>query len=113
MSFAQSALLSGEVVHKRVHRFRHRLEYRTFSLLLDLDRIEEVERQCRLFSHNRWNVLSLFSSDHADGKHNDLAQYARELVAKELANTQAGKVYLMTYPRVFGYVFNPLSVYLS
>lgn len=104
-------MLSGEVVHKRVFPIRHKLKYGTFSILLDLDNTAGVCENCRLFSYNSWNVLSFFDKDHADGTQENLAQYARTLVSEELDIQQIGKVFLMTYPRVFGYVFNPLSVY--
>lgn len=111
MKFDGSSILLGDVVHARVTPMHHKLSYRTFSILLDLENMEQVAGKCRLFSHNSWNVLSFFDQDHADAKHTNLADYARKLVKEKLSHSNIGKVYLMTYPRVFGYVFNPLSVY--
>ena len=111
MKLSSSSLLFGDVVHQRVHPVRHKLRYQTFSILLDLDDIDGVTRSCHFFSHNCWNILSFYERDHADGLQENLAQYARARVARELGIANIGKVYLMTYPRVFGYVFNPLSVY--
>ena len=111
MKFSCSSLLFGDVVHQRVQPVRHKLRYQTFSVLLDLDGIDGVTKTCHFFSHNRWNILSFFERDHADGLQQNLAHYARDRVARELGIANIGKVYLMTYPRVFGYVFNPLSVY--
>ncbi len=111
MKLSRSSLLFGDVVHQRVQPVRHKLRYQTFSVLLDLDDIDGATASCHLFSHNRWNILSFFERDHADGLHENLAHYARDRVARELDIKNIGKVFLMTYPRVFGYVFNPLSVY--
>lgn len=104
-------LLTGAVVHQRVHPLRHRLRYRVFSVLVDLDQIESAASVCRLFSHNRWNLLSLHDSDLADGQQHDLAGHARRLVAAKHPELAIDRVLLLTYPRVLGYVFNPLSVY--
>lgn len=109
--FGEPAILKGSVVHQRVQPVAHRLEYRVFSLLLDLDRLDEAGKGRRLFSVDRFNLLSFHRRDVADGATSDLAAHARRLVADELAITNIRSVWLLTYPRVLGYVFNPLSVY--
>ena len=38
-----SAIYHGQVVHERLRPRRHRLRYRVFSLLLDLDELPELE----------------------------------------------------------------------
>lgn len=111
MMGSAAQLLTGAVVHQRVHPLRHRLRYRVFSVLVDLDRLEDAAGSCRLFSHNRWNLLSFHDSDLADGRQHDLAGHARDLVAAKYPELAIRRVLLLTYPRVLGYVFNPLSVY--
>lgn len=106
-----SSIVRGHVTHQRVSPVRHKLRYGVFSLLVDLDAINDLDRNCRLFSHNRSNLLSFHDRDLADGRHTNLASYARDLVKKELEIQASGPIHLLTYPRVLGYVFNPLSVY--
>ncbi|MEX0347317.1 MAG: DUF1365 domain-containing protein [Rhizobiaceae bacterium] len=110
MSFPKPALFSGTVLHRRVFPKWHSLRYRAFSVLLDLDHIGSFANSCRLFSHNRWNILSIHDRDHADGETPDLAWFVRDIVRRRL-DLRAERVLMFTFPRVLGYVFNPLTVY--
>ncbi len=101
----RSALYTGAVVHERLRPRAHRLRYRVFSLLLDLDELPALHRRLRLFSVGRANVLSLREGDHGDGGAGTL----RERVDAWMR--PAARVRLLTMPRLFGYAFNPLSVY--
>lgn len=107
----RTCLYTGTVVHKRLSPKKHAFAYRVFCLHLDLDEINEVARNCRLFSRNRLNVLSFHDRDHGRGDGSDVAASVRELL-RDADLTECGvRVSLLCYPRVFGYVFNPLSVY--
>ena len=63
----RSALYVGAVLHRRLRPFMHRLRYRVFWILFDLDEIEQLPRRLLLFSHNRFNALSFYDTDHGDG----------------------------------------------
>ena len=54
-------------MHRRFFPVQYRFVYRVFSLLLDLDRLDEVARRCRLFSHNAFNLFSFHDRDHGAG----------------------------------------------
>ncbi|TCD12333.1 DUF1365 domain-containing protein [Oricola cellulosilytica] len=105
-------LYPGKVMHARLMPFGHRFTYRVFSLLIDLDRLSEAEGMSRLFSVNRRNFVSFHERDHLDEKANrdGLRSYVDRLLGNAGANP-AGRIQLLCYPRIFGYVFNPLSVY--
>lgn len=105
------AVYAGPVMHRRMRPRAHRLRYRIFMLLLDLDRIDEAAAGCRLFSRNRFNLLSFHDRDHGDGTGAPLrAQIEGHLRDAGLKDT-AASIRLLTMPRVLGYVFNPISVY--
>jgi len=104
-----SCLYEGEVMHRRAQPF-HKLRYRVFSLLVDLDELPALERRLRLFSHNRFNLLSLYDRDH--GRRDGSAPRAwvdAALAANGIA--PCARVALLCFPRLLGYVFNPLSIY--
>lgn len=105
-----SALYAGKVVHARLRPRRHRLTYRVFSLLLDLDEIGELSRRLRLFAHNYPAVFSFHDRDHGDGSGNLRAWVDAQLGAAGIA-LAAPKITMLCYPRIFGYVFNPLTVW--
>ena len=104
-------LCRGEVVHKRLRPKPHALRYRVFALLLDLDRIGEAESGCRWLSHNRFNLLSVHDCDYGDGQGGALADDLRRLFAAGGHDTGGCRILLLTYPRLLGYVFNPLSTF--
>ena len=109
-----SALYVGSVMHQRLRPARHRLRYRMFSLLLDLDELPALARRMRLFSLNRFNLFSLHERDYGDLAGRDADDGLRAYVDRQLRDAglpAAGAVRLLTMPRILGYAFNPLSVY--
>ncbi|MFC7052799.1 DUF1365 domain-containing protein [Hansschlegelia quercus] len=99
------------VRHSRLKPKRHRFAYKVFSLLIDVDRLEEAGGLSRLFSVGRFNLTSFRESDHGPGDGSPLGAYVRTLLARESVDLAGGRVLLLCYPRILGYVFNPLSVY--
>lgn len=106
-----SGLYAGRVMHQRVRPRRHRLDYSMFSLLLDLDEIDGLDRKLSLFSRNRFNLFSFFDRDYGaePGKPIRL-QIEGHLCAAGL-QPDGGPIRVLTMPRILGYVFNPLSVF--
>ncbi len=105
------AIPRHRVMHQRLRPRRHRLRYRIFSLLLDLDELDGLAARLWLFSHNRFNLFSFADRDHGNGSTEPLrAQIEHQLTAAGIA-PDGGPIRLLTMPRVLGYVFNPLSVY--
>jgi DUF1365 family protein len=106
-----SALYAGHVMHRRLRPRGHRLRYRIFSLLLDLDEIDEVSAGLRLFSRNRFNLFAFHDRDYGAGTAEPLrAQVERHLATAGL-EADGGPIRLLTMPRILGFAFNPLSVY--
>ncbi|MEJ8851585.1 DUF1365 domain-containing protein [Variovorax rhizosphaerae] len=103
-----SALYTGSVMHQRLRPRRHRLRYRVFSLLVDLDELPALSRRLRLFSLNRFNLFSLHERDYGDGR--GLREHI-DCKLREAGMSEGGPVSLLTMPRILGYAFNPLSVY--
>lgn len=106
-------IYTGHVVHKRLRPRPHALSYGVFSLLLDLDQLDAVALQSRLFSRNRFNLLSFYDSDHGPGDATPLQQHARDVFKASGLDTAGLQILFLAYPRVLGYVFNPLSVYYA
>ncbi len=106
-----SALYRGRVVHRRRRPRDHRLSYRVFWLLLDLDEIDDLDRRLRLFSRNRFNLLSFHDRDHGDGSGSALRPQVEAWIKRAGIDLDGGPIRLLTMPRVLGYVFNPISLY--
>ena len=107
----QSAIYRGEVVHERLRPKRHRLRYGVFSLLLDLDELPLLDRRFRLFGYNRWAPFSFHDRDHGPASGEPLRPWIEARLRDAGLQPDGGAIRLLCYPRVFGYVFNPLSVY--
>lgn len=106
----RSGLYLGHVMH---HRFRpkvHRFTYPVFSILIDIDEMEQLEQSSRWFSLNRFNLFSFHEKDHGDGK-GDLRQHIVKLLQQHGSSAGQQRIEVLCYPRILGYVFNPLSVY--
>jgi DUF1365 family protein len=105
-----SALYSGALMHARLRPRRHRLRYRMYSLLLDLDALSDTVRSLRWLSLNRFNLFSFCEKDHGAGTPLGLAAWVRAQL-RDAGLPHDGSILLLTMPRILGYAFNPLSVY--
>jgi DUF1365 family protein len=108
---AAAALYFGEVMHARLKPMGHRFSYRVMSLLIDLDRLEAAGRQSPLFGVNRAALYSFRESDHGERDGSRLRLYVQRRAAERGVDLTGGRVLLLCYPRLFGFTFNPLSVY--
>jgi DUF1365 family protein len=108
-----AALYFGKVMHARLKPIGHRFSYRVMSLLIDLDRLGAADRQSRLFGVNRAAPYSFHEADHGARDGSSLRLYAQLRAAERGIDLTGGRVLLLCYPRLFGYTFNPLSVYFG
>ena len=106
-----SCIYSGFVTHRRFKPKRHFFNYRTFSLLIDLKEIENLGKKIKFFSHNKFNILSFYDLDHGARDGSSLTDWVNKTLEKAKINIGSGTIKLLCYPRFFGYVFNPLSIF--
>ena len=83
----------------------------SFPLLLDLDELEELDRSLKLFGHNRRAVFNFDDRDHGSGERSGLKDWVRGQLEAAGLWSPGMRIAVLCYPRVFGYVFNPLTVY--
>tara|TARA_Y100000590_G_scaffold443277_2_gene572497 strand:- start:528 stop:1298 length:771 start_codon:yes stop_codon:yes gene_type:complete len=111
MSSFSSCIYSGYVTHKRLKPKKHFFSYKTFSLLIDLDEINELEKKIKFFSYNSFNILSFYNIDHGPRDGSSLIRWVKKTLIKSKINITGLKIKLLCFPRFFGYVFNPLSIF--
>lgn len=105
------AIYVCEVMHRRTRPKPYEFRYRVFSLLLDIDRLDEDAKRLRVLSHNRVNLLTVRDRDHGPRDGSALRPWIdRQLAAAGLSDAGAD-VRLLCMPRVLGYGFDPLSVW--
>ncbi len=101
----QSWLYRGEVLHRRVRPAANAFRYGVFYLKFPLHRLGELSNA--VFSVDRFNLLSFHQADHGDG--GDLLVWVRALLKREGVDDADGEIVLQCFPRVLGFVFNPVS----
>ena len=106
-----SCIYNGVVTHKRYKPVKHFLKYKTFSFYIDLDEIKKLDKDNPIFSYNRFNIFSFYDKDHGDRDGKPLKVWVLDNLKKFNINENINKIKLLCYPRIFGYVFNPLSVF--
>jgi hypothetical protein len=122
----QSCVYECHVMHHRFAPQAHRFVYRLFLLALDLDELDTLRRRLRFFSVNRGNLFSFHESDHCPthlAPHHPSTKAVppsagaslktrvlNHLAAQGIA-LEGGRVVLVTLPRMFGYLFNPVCFY--
>ncbi len=106
------ALYVGLVLHRRQRPTPHNLKYGVYMLHSDLDRLDELDQASRLLSVNRWNLVSFREVDHGPAGEGTLAKRIRALADERGLAWDGSGLSLIAMPRLWGFVFNPLSVYL-
>ncbi len=111
MSGMQTCLYVGDVVHRRLAPVCHELRYRVYNLFADVDELPDLARRLKLFSYNRFNLFSIDDRKHGPGDGTPIREFVWSLVKAAGKADEIKRIFMFCYPRVLGYVFNPLTVY--
>ncbi|MGI9316078.1 MAG: DUF1365 domain-containing protein [bacterium] len=111
MTILESSLYDTKIHHRRRRPKKHRLKYGAFYLLLDLDELDRMHRQLKWFSYNSFNIFSFYDRDHGPGTNEALRPWIEHHLAQAGACLEGGRIQALCLPRIFGYVFNPITVY--
>ena len=111
-------LMISDIHHTRHGQPSHFLARRGLSIWIDLDQLAQANRQSHFFSVGQFNVMSFFESDYGPNFGHkkpvtSLSAYVRDMANKTLPNAHVAHVRLLTFPRIMGLSFNPLSVYVA
>lgn len=102
-------LCVGRVMHKRLRPVVHPFSYGVFFLRITVSRFNEIGN--RWLSRDRFNLLSVMTRDYGPRDGSNLEIWARELLMREGIGEADGAIVLQAFPRVLGYVFNPISIW--
>ncbi len=114
---SQPQFYLGAVFHRRLIDPKYQFSYRVFNLLVDIDQLDSLGQAHALLSHNRFNVFSFYDKDHLSGSDSTkdaqptLRQWAESGLRHHGIDLNGGRIQLFCYPRILGFVFNPLSVW--
>ncbi len=106
----ESGIYVGEVVHQRSRTFDHRLRYRLWMVLADLDELDGLQDRLHLL-RRRFGPVTLRTADHGDRSGRPLRAQVEGHLAAAGIDIAGGPIRLLTMPRILGYGFNPISIF--
>lgn len=88
---------------------RNRFRYGLYFLYLDVDAIAETAAGVRLLAHNGPGLISFHDRDHGPRDGSGLRPWIDALLAEAGIDLEGGQVMLLSFPRVLGGRFFPVS----
>ena len=76
-----------------------------------LSDLNYLNKNIKFFSYNKFNLISFFDKDHGDRDGKSLIEWVKKNLKNNKIENENIKIKLLCYPRILGYVFNPLSVF--
>lgn len=111
MNHGPATIYGSKVMHRRLGAGAYQFVYRVFSLLIDVDRLAELDTLSPLFSVNRFNLVSFHEADHLPEKSAGLREWIDAVLEGNGIPAKNTRVQLLCFPRILGLVFNPLSIW--
>ena len=108
---AHAALYVGETRHARTAPAPHSFAYRIFQLLLDVDSLDTAFAGLKTLPRGRFGLFSFAASDHGARDATSLRAWVEAKLAEANLPAEAARIRLLCFPRVLGFVFNPLSIF--
>jgi DUF1365 family protein len=103
------ALIHGEITHRRRRPRKNAFTYPAFCLRIPLSKLSALPAHG--IARNARGLISFFDRDHGAGDGSSLDAWVRSLLAAEGIDAP-GEVVLYAFPRMLGYVFNPVSFWV-
>lgn len=108
----RSFLLTGDVRHRRARPTTYDFTHGVWYLEFDLDDLASVTGRLRLLATEERGVACVRARDHLGGSSESLANGVRDHLTNVGVDASSWRISLVTYPRVMGLLFNPVSFYL-
>ena len=105
----------GKIIHQRLGKSKHKFTNLHLFLLINISKIKSCNMLsiCSKFSSlsiNKFNILSWHVKDH--GNRNDKKiENLKEYIIKLSKVKKFDDIYLLCFPRIFNFGFNPISIY--
>lgn len=104
-------LMRAKVFHKRTEPRENAFTYHVYYLALPTAQIATLSQ--RVLKRERFGLLSFYHADHGTRDGSDSALWAQKLLQCFDLEKYSETMVLVSLPRVLGYVFNPVSFWLS
>jgi len=102
-------LCFGKVMHRRLRPVQHRFAYGVFFVRLPLSKLAQSGNA--VFGIDRFALTSFMRKDHGPRDGTSLEAWMRGVLSRGGITAADGEIVLQAFPRVLGYVFNPISIW--
>jgi uncharacterized protein len=106
---AAPAIVEGEVMHRRTRPAANGFTYPAFCLRLPLSQLAALP--AKGIAWNQRGLVAFHDRDHGPRDGTPLSAWIRQLLAREHIEAD-GEIFLYAFPRMLGYVFNPVSFWV-
>jgi DUF1365 family protein len=103
-------LVISSIIHKRYGQIENFFKYKVPSIFLDLDELDIIKSTTKIFSINSFNIFSFNEKDHGFRDKRTIKEFIIHFLKKNNINYNNLKIKVLCFPRILGYVFNPLSI---
>ena len=107
----KSKIFLSTIFHERFLPFKHKFKYVVPSLLIDPSEFKILKKNIFLFSVNSFNLFSFYDKDHGYRDHRSINEFIKNYLDKYKIDYYNLKIQILCFPRILGYVFNPLSIF--
>ena len=104
-------LYVGLTTHARFKPRPHKFRYSVFQILVDVDHLGEAFSGLRTLGLGRFGLFSFASRDHGARNDQPLRAWVEAKLADAKVPATAARIKLLCFPRILGFVFNPLSIF--
>jgi hypothetical protein len=102
-------IYNAKIMHKRFFPKENSFNYSVYYLSFNLDKVDELSN---FLAYNKLGVLSFYDKDHGFKNGKNIKLWVIKILEENNIKTDNFDIELITFPRVLGYVFNPVSFYL-
>ena len=107
----ENCLFEGKVFHNRIYPKAHSFNYSVFCINFDLCKAKKIFDKIPVFSLNKFNLFSFYQKDHGPIGCKNLENWLKKTIRANGIKKKIEYIFILAYPRILGYVFNPLSIY--
>ena len=90
-----SSIYNGTVIHKRFKPKKHFFKYNVFSLFIDLSELYHLDKTIKIFSYNKFNLVSFHEKDHGERDGSSLADWVKKKLNENKIDTKDIKIRLL------------------
>jgi DUF1365 family protein len=110
-SAAGCSIVFGTVRHRRMRPRLHAFAYPVFFLRLPMRTMQRAPLETRLFGIEARRLFRVCQKDYGRRDGSSVLALIDGVLAEHGISDATGEVWLQTFPRVFNYVFNPISIW--